>query len=107
MVAAAALSVADVSGVVRLVMEVCDRWDDPSAWREHLLNGACRLLDGSAGMMLTEHNGKEERFGELAVMSVVGVPMEMRGMVGPGVSQMEHRGYAEVSREILPGMTET
>ena len=43
------ISLQDVSCVVRLVREVCDRWDDPRAWREHLLQGACRLLKGNVG----------------------------------------------------------
>ena len=34
----------DVSSVVQLVREVCDRWDDPQAWRQHLLQGTCTLL---------------------------------------------------------------
>src|SRR3954468_11626119 len=37
---AAGLSGDDVSAVIRLVLETCDRWDDPLAWREHLLHGA-------------------------------------------------------------------
>ena len=39
------VSLADISGVIRLVREVCDRWDDPGTWREHLLRGLdCDLL---------------------------------------------------------------
>jgi len=52
------LSLDDVSKVLRLVREVCDRWDDPQAWREYLLQGACALLNGNVGMMITEHEGK-------------------------------------------------
>ena len=99
------MSIEDISNVIRLVREVCDRWDDPQAWREHLLHGACRLLHGSAGMMLTEYNGRQQQFGDIAVMSVVGVPPEMRPLVQPAVSQLEHRHYADVSQNILPGMT--
>jgi hypothetical protein len=47
------LTLDDISAVIRLVREVCDRWDDPGAWREHLLHGACRLLDGHVGMMVS------------------------------------------------------
>src|SRR3954449_8199764 len=35
----------EVSSVIRIVREVCDRWDDPVAWREHLLRGE-HLLTG-------------------------------------------------------------
>ena len=52
------VSLDDVSRVLRLVREVCDRWDDPQAWREHLLHGACSLLNAKVGMMLTEHEGR-------------------------------------------------
>ena len=52
----------DLSAVIRLVREVCDRWDDPSAWREHLLHGACRLLGGNVGMMVADAASREARF---------------------------------------------
>lgn len=99
------VSLDDVSKVVRLVREVCDRWDDPQAWREHLLHGACALLNGSVGMMLTEHEGKMHHFGRLSVTAVVGLTPSMRMLVQPGVSQMQHRDYQDVSDNFLPGLT--
>lgn len=95
---------ADISAVIRLVREVCDRWDDPRAWREHLLEGACRLLDGSVGMMIAEYDGHQERFGRLAATAVVGVPAPLRTLVQPALSEMAARDYQDVSQNLLPGI---
>jgi len=99
------LSLDDVSAVIRLVREVCDRWDDPQAWREHLLRGACALMDASVAMMLTEHQGKRYHFGKLSVTSVVGLSEPKRTLVQPGISQMADRDYQDVSENFLPGLT--
>ena len=100
-----ALSHDDISSVVRLMGEVCDRWDDPRAWREHLLEGACRLLDGNVGVILTDQKSKPGRFGRLAVNTVVGLPPAMRQLVQPAVAEMNDRDYDDVSRNTMPGMT--
>lgn len=99
------VSLDDVSKVLSLVREVCDRWDDPKAWREHLLQGACALMDARVGMMLTEHGGKMYHFGRLSVTSVVGLPSPMKMLVQPAVSLMQHREYQDVSDKYLPGLT--
>jgi DNA-binding CsgD family transcriptional regulator len=100
------LSLGDVSAVIRLVREVCDRWDDPSCWREHLLRGACALMNASVGMMLTEHQGKMYHFGRLSVTSVVGLPEPQRLLVQPAiVQQMQDRDYQDVSENFLPGLS--
>ena len=95
----------EVSSVIRLVREVCDLWDDPSAWREHLLQGACRLLDGNVGIMLADYQPELGWFGSLGVTAVVGLPPEMRSMVQPAISQMNQRQYEDVSENYLPGIT--
>ena len=99
------VSVDDVSKVLRLVREVCDRWDDPQVWREHFLRGAGALLNGRVGFMLTEHEGRMYHFGRLSVTSVVGLPPAQRMLVQPGISQMQHRDYQDVSDNFLPGLT--
>jgi hypothetical protein len=43
------VSTTEISSIIQLVREVCDRWDDPRVWREHLLRGACALLTGNVG----------------------------------------------------------
>ncbi len=98
------LSVSDISDVVTLVSETCDRWDDPAAWREHLLRGACRLLNGNVGMMLTDRGSKPGRFGQLSVHCVVGLTPAMQQLVQPAVSQMAQRGYDDVSENTMPGL---
>jgi DNA-binding CsgD family transcriptional regulator len=99
------LSLQDVSAVIRLVREVCDRWDDPQAWREHLLRGACALMDANVGMMLTEHHGKMYHFGRLSVTSVVGLEEPKRLLVQPAVSRMADRDYQDVTDNFLPGLS--
>ena len=49
------VSLDEVSGVIRLVREVCDLWDDPGAWRRRLLEGACQLVNGHVGIMLADY----------------------------------------------------
>lgn len=95
----------DVSSVIRLVREVCDRWDDPRAWREHLLNGACRLLAGNVGMMVADSGAGEKEFGRPIVMSVVGVPPSLRTAVPHAIAQFTNRGYEECSRDLMPGLS--
>src|SRR5579883_2548804 len=99
------ISLNDVSQVIRLVREVCDRWDDPQAWREHLLHGACALMNARSGMMLTEHEGRMYHFGRLSVTSVVGLPAPMKTLVQPMISEMAHRDYQDVSDNYIPGLT--
>ena len=101
----AELSHSDISAIIRLVREVCDRWDDPSEWRGHLLAGLCALLDAQGGMILTEQGGKRGRFGVLPVVCVHGVPAQQKALVQPAVSAMEQRDYQDVSENYLPGLT--
>lgn len=95
----------DVSGVIRLVREVCDLWDDPAAWRERLLQGACRLLDGNVGIMLADYQPQKGWFGSLGVSAVVGLPAQMKALVQPTISQMDQRQFADVSDNFLPGIS--
>jgi DNA-binding CsgD family transcriptional regulator len=99
------LSLADISGVIGLVRDVCDRWDDPRAWREHLLHGACALLNGTVGLMVVDDEPKANWFGRPSVICVVGLPAGMRTVVERAYSQFERRGYEDVSRNLLPGIT--
>ena len=99
------LSLDDVSGVIRLVREVCDRWDDPREWREHLLRGACALLNGNVGMMVADAASRDARFVRPSVVAIVGVPAPMKDLAQATLSQFEQRPYDEVSQNILPGLT--
>src|SRR5436189_4089647 len=100
----ASVTTEDVSCVIRLVREVCDRWDDPAAWREHLLRGACRLLDGHVGMMVADFSPNNVGFGRPVVMAVVGVPPPLLALVPQALSQFENRGYEDCAQDVMPGM---
>jgi DNA-binding CsgD family transcriptional regulator len=92
----------EVSAVFRIVREVCDLWDDPHAWREHLLHGACGLLNGHVGMMLADYQPDEGWFGSLSVMAVVGLPAQMQALVQPAISQMNQRHIEDVADNLMP-----
>ena len=94
------VSIDDISRVVRLVQEVCDRWDDPRVWREYFLHGACTLLGGHAGMILADYGGTEQCFGRLMPVAVVGLPeAARRQLIRPHVAEWENRPRVEA-----PGM---
>jgi DNA-binding CsgD family transcriptional regulator len=96
----------DVSGVIRLVREVYDLWDDPRAWREHLLRGACRLVDGHVGITLEDdHSAMPGCFGNLWVTAVVGLPAETEGLVQSALSQLSQRNYDDVSENVVAGVS--
>src|SRR5690349_11449849 len=99
------VSLEDVSAVIRLVREVCDLWDDPTAWRSHLLAGACRLIDGHVGIVLEDdHSAAYGYFGNICVTSMVGLPAAMSALVQPAISQLDQRKYDDVSENVLPGV---
>jgi DNA-binding CsgD family transcriptional regulator len=98
------VSLNDVSSVIRLVREVCDLWDDPSAWRRRLLEGTCQLLNAHVGIMLADYQPEQGWFGSLAVTAIVGVPESMKSLVQPAVSQMDQRQFEDVSENFLPGV---
>jgi DNA-binding CsgD family transcriptional regulator len=100
------VSLDEVSSVIRLVREVCDRWDDPTAWRTHLLIGACDLVDGHVGTILEDdHSAARGYFGNLYVTSMVGLPAAMSGLVQPAVSQLNQRKYDDVSENLMAGVS--
>jgi len=95
----------DVSSVICLVREVGDRWDDPQAWRECLLRGACQLLGGNVGTMLADYRSQHGWFGDLAITSVVGLSAPMEAMYRPAMLQMDGRRFEDVSENLWPGLT--
>jgi DNA-binding NarL/FixJ family response regulator len=99
------LTLDDLSAVIRLVREVCDRWDDPPAWREHLLEGACALLNGTVGIMVVDDAPQKYEFGRPWVICTFGVPGPMRPLVQPAFAEFGQRRYDEVSQNLLPGIT--
>ena len=91
--------------MIRLVREVCDLWDDPTAGARILLNGACQLIDGHVGIILEDdHSAAPGYFGNLCVTSVVGLPAPMRSLVQPAISQLDQRKYDDVSENVMAGV---
>lgn len=99
------LSHEDVSNVIRIVREVSDRWDDPDAWREHLLLEACDLLGGNVGMMIADSGAGELGFGRPIVTSVVGLSPTLRELVPQAISQLANRPYDDCSQSLMPGLS--
>jgi DNA-binding CsgD family transcriptional regulator len=114
------VTIQDVSRVIRLVQEVCDRWDDPRVWREHLLNGACSILGGRSGFIVADPGGEEGRFGKLAPVAIVGLNDEFakrlrttvtqaagqpRSVQGPGAdvigAELKKNGWLTATRDEL------
>jgi DNA-binding CsgD family transcriptional regulator len=98
------VSLDDVSAVIRLVREVCDLWDDPAAWREHLLRGACQLVNGHSANMLADYEPQPGWFGNVVVIAAVGLPAEAKPLLQPYVSQIDQRQIDDVSENLMPGM---
>jgi DNA-binding CsgD family transcriptional regulator len=96
------VSLEDVSQVIRLVREVCDLWDDPAAWRAHLLQGACGLLDGHVGIMLADYDAEDGYFGNVAVTSIVGLPAAMQSVVHSAMARMQQRQFSDVAENVMP-----
>lgn len=95
----------EVSAVIRLVREVGDLWDDPSAWRGHLLRGTCELLGGHVGILLEDdHSGGHGFFGNVVVTSVVGLAEPLQALVQPAISQLNQRKYEDVSENVMAGV---
>jgi DNA-binding CsgD family transcriptional regulator len=99
------VTIDDLSAVIRLVREVCDRWDDPPAWREHLLHGACRLLDGNVGMMVADAASPDARFVRPSPVALVGVPAPMLPLARSAVLRFESQPFDDTSRGLLPGLS--
>jgi DNA-binding CsgD family transcriptional regulator len=98
------VSLDDVSAVIRLTREVCDRWDDPKGWRERLLHGACQLVNAHSANMLADHEHQPGWFGNITVISAVGLPADAQLLLQPHVSQIDQRRIDEVSENSMPAM---
>jgi DNA-binding CsgD family transcriptional regulator len=96
----------EVAGVIRLVREVCDHWDDPTAWRTLLLNGACSLANAPSATMLADDNHSKDRFGKMSVIALVGLPVDTKSLLQPVVSQVDHRHVDDLSENVNPGMAD-
>ena len=95
----APVSIGDVSQVLRIVRNVCDHWDDPQAWREQLLVGACELLEGNVGSMhALEFNGSKLK---VLTVATAGLPAPLASMI---YSSSQELG---MDRDIVEATTST
>jgi DNA-binding CsgD family transcriptional regulator len=98
------ISPKEISDVIRLVLEVCDRWDDPQAWREHLLRGACGLLDAHVGSIFDVEMRSAASIGRVRAVANVGFPDAVRrAMLEASLNDASYRGVEEMSQQTLPG----
>jgi DNA-binding CsgD family transcriptional regulator len=100
------LSLDEISGVIRIVREVCDRWDDPRAWRSRLLEGACALLQGNVATMFAVGTAAPGQFGAVRPIAIFGMPEpEQRALVHTAADTISHRDMQEIDQNFLPGQT--
>jgi DNA-binding CsgD family transcriptional regulator len=98
------LSPQDISDVIRLVLEVCDRWDDPQTWREHLLRGSCRLLNAHVGSIFNVEMVSTNKNGRVRALANVGLPDAVRrAMLDDSLNEVSNREYDELSQNSMPG----
>jgi DNA-binding CsgD family transcriptional regulator len=101
------VSAGEISSIIRLVREVCDRWDDPRAWREHLLRGACTLLEGNVGTMFDVGSPVVPgQFGVVRPVAIFGLPApEQKALVHTATEVISNREVEDVSQNFVPGQT--
>jgi DNA-binding CsgD family transcriptional regulator len=98
------ISPKDISNVIRLVLEVCDRWDNPRAWREHLLRGTCQLLDAHVGSIFDVELPSTKRNGRVRALANVGLPDAVRrAMLDASLAEISNREIDEISQNTSPG----
>jgi DNA-binding CsgD family transcriptional regulator len=98
------ISPADISNVFRLMLGVCDRWDDPQAWREHLLRGTCQLLDAHVGSIFDVELPSAKRNGRVRALANVGLPdVVRRSMLDDSLAEISNREIDEIAQNTSPG----
>ncbi len=98
------ISLREISTVIGLVRGVCDRWDDPRAWREHLLLGACANRRQCRHDVRSRHTRRAGATGAIRPIAIVGLPTpEQKALVRTSTDIVSHRDIEEVSKDFLPG----
>jgi DNA-binding CsgD family transcriptional regulator len=94
----------DVSQVIRIVREVCDRWDNPSAWRGYLLKETCKLLSGNVGTMFDVTTPGVGKVGDIQTIAIFGLPLpEQKALVHTSTDTLSNRPLQNDSENMLPG----
>src|ERR1700677_2945956 len=98
------ISPGEISRVIQLVREVCDRWDDPNVWREHLLRGACTLLDGNVGTIFeVDAPTVPGKYGAIRPVAILGLPAIKAELVHTAATTVSHQEPEEISNSFIPG----
>jgi DNA-binding CsgD family transcriptional regulator len=99
------ISSAEISTAIRLVREVCDRWDDPRVWREHLLQGACALLGGNVATIFeVGAPAAPGHLGAIRPVAIFGLPTTaQKALVHTSTDFVSNRDIKEISNDFLPG----
>ena len=94
----------DISDVIRLVLEVCDRWDNPQAWRGHLLRGTCQLLNAHVGSIFDVEMRSAHSNGRVRALANVGFPDPVRrAMLDASLADASYREFDQIAQSTLPG----
>ena len=98
------MSASEISGILRIVREVCDRWDDPRVWREHLLRGACTLLNGNVGTIFEVGEPTVPgKYGDIRPVAIFGLPAPKAELVHTAATTVSHQEPQEISDTFIPG----
>ncbi len=93
----------EISSVVQIVCEVCDRWDDPVAWRQHLLHRACALVGGNVGSFFDTADSNGKRLTSLRPIAIVGMPTAVQeNLLRNATSNANHLDLQTVN-QMFPG----
>jgi DNA-binding CsgD family transcriptional regulator len=98
------ISPGEISAVIQLVREVCDRWDDPRVWREHLLRGACTLLNGNVGTIFeVDAPTVPGKYGNIRPVAIFGLPAIKTDLVHTAATTVSNQVPEEISDTFIPG----
>lgn len=98
------LSLEDIRAVSSLVRDVCDRWDDPRAWREYFLQGTCALLRANYGSVVGQEVRPHQRLGTPRPIAVVGMPEELqRRIFDPAIETTRDQKFEDFEAVGTPG----
>ncbi len=99
------IALEEIARANRIVREVCDRWDDPRAWREHLLSGICQLLDAHVGSIFdVELPAAATTTGRVRALANVGLPDPVRrAMLDAALTEVSNTEFDAAAQPTFPG----
>ncbi len=97
------ISTQEISSIVQTVREVCDRWDDPMAWRQHLLHRARALVSGNVGAFFDAADSTPEHLTSLRPIAIVGMPSAIQESLVHGATKEMSNHDLDSAQSLLPG----